>query len=126
MYMYRISKPPSNKRLPRLYTGGMLGRIAYKRQASNRRRVPSVDVALCPRVPFCKWAWHFFQSIQIALLLVQWHKKVSFDVSFKLKAVETAEKSKEAAAREFGVDVKQIWEWCSQKDKLVAMIYMYK
>ena len=52
---------------------------------------------------------------------------MSFDVSFKLKAVETAEKkSKEAAAREFGVDAKQIWEWCSQKDKLVAMIYMYK
>lgn len=34
-------------------------------------------------------------------------KRKSFDVSFKLKAVETAEKkSKEAAAREFGVDAK--------------------
>ena len=41
------------------------------------------------------------------------------------KAVETAEKSsKEAAAHQFGVDAKRIREWCSQKDKLVAMIYI--
>ena len=54
-------------------------------------------------------------------------KRKSFDASFKLKAVETAEKkSKDAAARELGVDAKRIREWCSQKDKLVAMIYMYK
>ena len=36
----------------------------------------------------------------------------SYCVSFKLKAVETAEKkSKEAAAREFGVDPKRIREY---------------
>ena len=51
-------------------------------------------------------------------------KRKSFDVYFKLKAVESAEKSKEAA-REFGADAKWIREWYSQKDKLVAMIYMY-
>ena len=39
-------------------------------------------------------------------------KRKSYDVSFKLKAVEYAEKkSKEAAAREMGVDSKRIREW---------------
>ena len=34
----------------------------------------------------------------------------------KLQAVEVAEKtSKEAAARQFGVDPRRIREWCSQK-----------
>ena len=40
-------------------------------------------------------------------------KHKSDDVSFKLKAVECAEKkSKEAAVREMGVDCKRIHEWC--------------
>ena len=49
-------------------------------------------------------------------------EKKSYDISFKLKAVETAEKkSKEAAALEFGVDPRRLREWCSQKDQIVAM-----
>ena len=49
-------------------------------------------------------------------------KRKSFDLTYKLNAVEGAEKkSKEAAAREFSVDAKRIREWCSQKEKLVAM-----
>ena len=39
-------------------------------------------------------------------------KRKSYRVSFKLKAVEMAEKkSKEASAREFGVDPKRIQEY---------------
>ena len=46
----------------------------------------------------------------------------SFDVSFKLKAVEFASKrSKQAAAREFGMDPKCIRVWCSQKEELLAL-----
>ena len=43
-------------------------------------------------------------------------KRKAYDVSFKLKAMECAEKkSKEAAAREMGVDNKMIREWCKQR-----------
>lgn len=35
-------------------------------------------------------------------------KRQSYDVSFKLKAIECAEKSKQAAARVMGVDSKRI------------------
>ncbi len=46
-------------------------------------------------------------------------KHRSFDISFKLRAIELAEKNtKEAAAREFDVDSKRIREWCKQKAKL--------
>ena len=46
----------------------------------------------------------------------------SYDVAFKLKAIAAAEKgSKQAAARQFKVDVKRIREWCSQKEKLTAL-----
>ena len=46
----------------------------------------------------------------------------SYDVLFKLKAIETAEKkSKEAAAREFRVDAKRVREWCQQKEQLLAL-----
>ena len=49
-------------------------------------------------------------------------RKGAYTVVFKLKAVEIAEKSsKGAAAREVNVDPKRIREWCSQKDKLLAM-----
>ena len=49
-------------------------------------------------------------------------KRKSFDLTYKLNVVAIAvKKSKEAAAREFGVDGKRIREWCSQKEKLVAM-----
>ena len=48
-------------------------------------------------------------------------KRKSYDASYKLKAVERVENSsKEAAAREFGVDAKRIRVWCSQKEKLKA------
>ena len=46
----------------------------------------------------------------------------SYDILFKLKAVETAEKkSKEAAAREFRVDPRRIREWVHQKEKMLAL-----
>ena len=46
----------------------------------------------------------------------------SYDLLFKLKAVETAEKkSKEAAAREFRVDPRRIREWVHQKGKMLAL-----
>ena len=49
-------------------------------------------------------------------------RRKRYDTSYKLKAIEWAEQSsKEAAAREFGVDAKRIRVWCSQKDKLPAM-----
>ena len=49
-------------------------------------------------------------------------KRMSYDVSFKLTAVECAEKkSKEAAAREMGVDSKMIHEWCKQKQMLASL-----
>ena len=49
-------------------------------------------------------------------------KRQSYDTSFKLKAVERAEKSsKEAAAREFKVDAKRIHVWCTQKEQLLKM-----
>ena len=49
-------------------------------------------------------------------------KRKSFDVSLKLKAVVRAiRKSKMAAAREYGVDAKQIRVWFSQKEELVAL-----
>ena len=46
----------------------------------------------------------------------------AYDVTFKLKAVDFAEKeSKEASARQFGVDPKTIREWCQKKEQLVAL-----
>ena len=49
-------------------------------------------------------------------------KKKFYNVSFKQKAVECAEKkSKEAAAWEMGVDSKRIREWCKQKETLANL-----
>ena len=49
-------------------------------------------------------------------------KRKAYDASFKLKAVECGEKkSKEAAAREMGVDSKMIREWCKQKQILASL-----
>ena len=49
-------------------------------------------------------------------------KRKCYDILFKLKAVEYAErKSKEVAAREYGVDAKCIHVWCSQKGSLVVL-----
>ena len=46
----------------------------------------------------------------------------AYDVTFKLKAVDFAEKeSKEAAARQFGVDPNTNREWCQKKEQLVAL-----
>uniref|UniRef100_A0A1X7UMU3 HTH CENPB-type domain-containing protein n=1 Tax=Amphimedon queenslandica TaxID=400682 RepID=A0A1X7UMU3_AMPQE len=44
----------------------------------------------------------------------------SFDVSFKLRVVEMAEKSnKSKAARIYNVDVRRVREWCQQKSELL-------
>ena len=49
-------------------------------------------------------------------------RKKSYEIAFKLIAVESAEKkSKEAAACEFGVNAKRIRELWSQQDQLFAM-----
>ena len=54
--------------------------------------------------------------------MAQQRKRCSYDLSFKLKAIESAEKtSKEAAARQFGVDARRIRERCGQKTKLMAL-----
>ena len=45
----------------------------------------------------------------------------SFTISFKLHAVESAERtSKSRAAKKFNVDVRRVREWCKQKDQLLA------
>ena len=42
----------------------------------------------------------------------------NFTISFKVRAVEAAEKtSKSKAARDFNVDVRRVREWCKQKDE---------
>ena len=61
-------------------------------------------------------AWHAahvgYLISQSASCKLATSKRKLFCVSFKLKAVETAEKkSKEAAAREFGIDPKRIREY---------------
>ena len=49
-------------------------------------------------------------------------KRKTYNLSYKLKAVAaTGKKSKEAVAREFGVDAKRIREWCKQKEKLLEL-----
>ena len=59
---------------------------------------------------------------KIKVMMLSSRKRKSFDTPYKLKAVEYAEKSsKEAAARKFGVDVKRICVWCSQKEQLIAL-----
>ena len=50
------------------------------------------------------------------------HTNNSYDLSFKLRGIAVAEESsKSATAREFGVDVRRIREWCSQKEVLKKM-----
>ena len=47
----------------------------------------------------------------------------SYDISFKLAAVQMAERtSKSAAARRYKVDAKRVREWCHQKEALVRMV----
>uniref|UniRef100_A0A1X7TK06 Brinker DNA-binding domain-containing protein n=1 Tax=Amphimedon queenslandica TaxID=400682 RepID=A0A1X7TK06_AMPQE len=49
-------------------------------------------------------------------------KHKNYSLSFKLKAVEIAQRhSKESAARQCNVNPRRIREWCSQKDKLTEM-----
>ena len=49
-------------------------------------------------------------------------KRKCYDVSFKLEAIDCADKtSKQAAARKFGVDAKRLRVWCSQREELVAL-----
>ena len=60
-------------------------------------------------------------EVTIDMTMAQKRKK-SYDISLKLKAMESVEKKlKEAAACEFGVDATRIREWCSQQDQLVAV-----
>ena len=104
-------KPPSNRRLPRIdacpfYTPGVSNATQIINAGSR------IDAGYQLR------AWHLCRinvmlGLGIRLSTAMAQKRKSFDVSFKLKAVETAEKrSKEAAAREFGVDDRRIREWC--------------
>ena len=45
-------------------------------------------------------------------MMAQQRKRCSYDLSFRLKAFESVEKTlKEAAARQFGVDTRRICEW---------------
>ena len=49
-------------------------------------------------------------------MMAQQRKRCSYDLSFKLKAIKSAENtSKEAAARQFGVDARRIRKWRGQK-----------
>ena len=49
-------------------------------------------------------------------------KRKNYSLSFKLKAVEIAEKhSKESAAKQCNMDPRRIREWCTQKDRLIEM-----
>ena len=50
-------------------------------------------------------------------------KRKSYDVSFKLKAAEctVSMQSKEAAAREMGMNSKRSCEWCKQKEVLASL-----
>ena len=50
------------------------------------------------------------------------NKKRSYEVNFKLQAIQYAkENSKDAAARTFKVDQKRIREWCKQENDLQAL-----
>ena len=67
-------------------------------------------------------ACHTSQLPRIIRVARAMSKRKSYDVSFKLKAVEYAEKTtKKAAAREMGVGTKRIREWCKQKEVLVSL-----
>ena len=49
-------------------------------------------------------------------------KQKAYSVTNKLQAVEVAQNtSKEAAAKQFQVDLRRICEWCAQRDKLAEM-----
>ena len=49
-------------------------------------------------------------------------KHLSYTIATKLQAVELAKRlSKEAAARQFKVDLKKTREWCQHKDSLAEM-----
>ena len=49
-------------------------------------------------------------------------KRKYYDITFKLRVVNCAGKeSKEAAAKDFGVDTKRIRVSCSQKDSLIVL-----
>ena len=53
-------------------------------------------------------------------------KRKSYNIAFKLKDINSAEKtSKEVAACEYNVDPKRVCEWCSKKDELVTMKNAY-
>ncbi len=62
---------------------------------------------------------HCYIQLQRVIMEKQREKHRSYDVRFKLKAVEVAKKkSIAAAAREFGVDRKRIREWVKQESQL--------
>ena len=50
--------------------------------------------------------------VPFAIAKLRWRSRGKNDLNFKLKAFESAEKtSKEAAARQFGVDTRRIRKW---------------
>ena len=50
-------------------------------------------------------------------------KKKNYELSFKLRAVEYAEKhDKSKAAKEFKVDRRQVYKWSQQKAELQAQL----
>ena len=66
----------------------------------------------------CRVLFYDYMAICFTLMSTSW----SFDILFKLNAVETAEiKSKEAAAREFQADHRRIRKWVHQKEKMLAL-----
>ena len=75
-----------------------------KHRASNRPGGRGGDSYTCVHV-FCD---EVTIEVTIEVTMAKKRKKL-YDISFKLKAVESKEKkSKEAAAREFGVDAKSM------------------
>jgi len=64
---------------------------------------------------------HFTVAKEHKFVIVMCKRKW-YNVSFKLKAVECAEKkSMEAAVREMVVDSKRIHEWCKRKQMLASL-----
>ena len=87
-----------------------------------------IDTSLDRHVCVLSWVVTCLESIS-HFTIAKEHKLVTamskrklYNVSFKLKAVECAEKkSKEAAVREMGVDSKRINKWCKQKQMLASL-----
>ena len=56
------------------------------------------------------------------MIFASMSKQKYYDVTFKLRVVNCVEmESKEAAAKDLGVDTKRLRVWYSQKDSLIAL-----